>query len=238
MALNLNKDSNDKKYYYTENGSTLGPFSLEQLLEKIDADTLVYREGIDWTNACDIEELKKYFKSASKNIPQKKREHENFAVKSNKKYLYPILAIITLILIALIVWFNYFKKVVPVDQVESDGNKVEVKIYANVKKRNKLVVGSLSLNVSNTNFNSCLKEVFGDRFIKYSSYDDSDNALNDLKNQETDILILTADEVSKFKNTLEISESMEWEGISQDVFIAAPYNNSIHINNVTNCFTK
>ncbi len=63
MAIDLNKDKNELKYYYSENGATLGPFSLPQLLEKIEADTLVYREGIDWTNAKDVEELRKFFKA-------------------------------------------------------------------------------------------------------------------------------------------------------------------------------
>jgi uncharacterized membrane protein YhaH (DUF805 family) len=62
MAIELNKDKNEIKYYYSENGSTLGPYSLSQLLEKIDAETLVYREGIEWTNAKDVEELRKFFK--------------------------------------------------------------------------------------------------------------------------------------------------------------------------------
>jgi uncharacterized membrane protein YhaH (DUF805 family) len=63
MAINLNKDKNELKYYYSENGATLGPFTLSQLLEKIEANTLVYREGIDWTNATDVEELRKFFKA-------------------------------------------------------------------------------------------------------------------------------------------------------------------------------
>lgn len=62
MAIDLNKDKNELKYYYSENGATLGPYSLSQLLVKIDPETLVYREGIEWTNAKDVDELKKFFK--------------------------------------------------------------------------------------------------------------------------------------------------------------------------------
>jgi len=62
MSIDLNKEKNEMKYYYSDNGTTLGPFSLTQLLEKIEGETLVYREGIEWTNAKDIEELKKFFK--------------------------------------------------------------------------------------------------------------------------------------------------------------------------------
>jgi len=63
MEIDLNKDKNELKYYYSENGATMGPFSLSQLLDKIEADTLVYREGIDWTNAKDVEELRSFFKA-------------------------------------------------------------------------------------------------------------------------------------------------------------------------------
>jgi uncharacterized membrane protein YhaH (DUF805 family) len=64
MPLDLRKDtSEEKKYYYSEDGNTFGPFSLSELLEKIGPDTLVYREGIDWTNAKEVQELKKFFKT-------------------------------------------------------------------------------------------------------------------------------------------------------------------------------
>lgn len=49
-------------YYSDDNGTTFGPFSLNELLPKVNHETLVYREGIQWTNASNVEELKKYFK--------------------------------------------------------------------------------------------------------------------------------------------------------------------------------
>jgi hypothetical protein len=98
MAIDLNKDKNELKYYYSENGATLGPFMLSQLLEKIEADTLVYREGIDWTNAKDVEELRKFFKTkktaTTNKIPhnnlskdEEKNKHESklvYLIKENK----------------------------------------------------------------------------------------------------------------------------------------------------------
>ena len=56
------ENSEGLMYYYSINGTVYGPLPLATLLEKIDADTLVYREGIEWTNATEIEELKKFFK--------------------------------------------------------------------------------------------------------------------------------------------------------------------------------
>ena len=58
MALNLDKSAIEKQYYYEENGNTYGPFSLSVLLSKINANTSVYREGIDWAEAKEIAELK------------------------------------------------------------------------------------------------------------------------------------------------------------------------------------
>jgi len=62
MAINLDKSAIEKQYYYEENGNTYGPFSLSILLIKIKSNTLVYREGIEWTEAKEIDELKHYFK--------------------------------------------------------------------------------------------------------------------------------------------------------------------------------
>lgn len=62
MALNLDKSAIEKQYFYEENGNTYGPFSLSILLIKIKSNTLVYREGIEWTEAKEIDELKHYFK--------------------------------------------------------------------------------------------------------------------------------------------------------------------------------
>ncbi len=71
MENNIEKNITERKYYYAENGVTFGPFSLNQLLEKIECETLVYREGIDWTNAKDIEELKKFFVNEELEISSK-----------------------------------------------------------------------------------------------------------------------------------------------------------------------
>ena len=66
MAINLEKAPFETFYYYAENGKTVGPFPLKELLPKITADTLVYREGIEWTNAKDVEELKAHFPEPEK----------------------------------------------------------------------------------------------------------------------------------------------------------------------------
>ena len=72
MATNLEKT--ESSYYYAVDGKQLGPFNKLDLLSKIKADTLVWREGMDeWTNAFKVEELKDYFpeKKTQKNSLEK-----------------------------------------------------------------------------------------------------------------------------------------------------------------------
>ena len=76
MEINLNKKS-ETSYYYSKDGLTFGPFLIHELIEKIDAETLVYREGIEWTNANKIEELIIYF--------NKKKSSENNSTTVVKK---------------------------------------------------------------------------------------------------------------------------------------------------------
>ena len=61
MAIQLGKKEEQVQYYYSIDSKQFGPYDLAVLLSKIDSNTLVWREGIEWTNASNVEELKKFF---------------------------------------------------------------------------------------------------------------------------------------------------------------------------------
>lgn len=72
MAFNLDKkdknpsfnlDKNEVDYYYSKNGKQYGPYVKKDILTKIDSNTLVWRDGIEWTNASKLEEFKNHFQS-------------------------------------------------------------------------------------------------------------------------------------------------------------------------------
>lgn len=65
MKLNLNKTHINYSYYYSIDDKQFGPFNLTQLIPEIKGDTLVWREGIEWTNANNLEELKKFFSESN-----------------------------------------------------------------------------------------------------------------------------------------------------------------------------
>jgi hypothetical protein len=61
MAINTNKTSVSHEYYCLINEVQYGPYDLATLITKIDRNTLVWREGIDWIKASEVIELKKFF---------------------------------------------------------------------------------------------------------------------------------------------------------------------------------
>lgn len=74
MEINLNKKEEEYTYYYTEDGKQFGPLNIVQLISTINGETLVWREGIDWTNANKLEELKKFFPLQTSNNNETKSQ--------------------------------------------------------------------------------------------------------------------------------------------------------------------
>lgn len=85
MAINLDKTASEVKYYYSDKGATLGPFSLTQLIELIDGDTLVYKEGIEWTNAKNVDEIKRLL--PEKKLVVKKSNAANSSANPNQSQI-------------------------------------------------------------------------------------------------------------------------------------------------------
>lgn len=125
MAIDLNKGKNELKYYYSEDGKTIGPFTLPQLLEKIEADTLVYREGIEWTNAKDVEEFRHFF-SSKVNNPTDKTAVTN-TKKTKRRWVLPIIVASIVIITGGVLFYEKSNNSVlqenSVDQVENEWEK-------------------------------------------------------------------------------------------------------------------
>jgi hypothetical protein len=91
MGLNINKGSKLGKYYYQKEGVTYGPITLDELLEKVDGETLVYYDGISWTRAKDIPEISKFFKvnESKKNQDAKVIDQPAVEVANQTSYDFP-----------------------------------------------------------------------------------------------------------------------------------------------------
>jgi hypothetical protein len=71
------------QYYYSKNGEPAkGPFNLVELLERVDKDHLVWRDGIDWTPVAEVPELMKFFSvqpNKASNILRDQNSSGNYA---------------------------------------------------------------------------------------------------------------------------------------------------------------
>ena len=132
-------NSYEKIYYFELNGSTEGPFTLNELLSKINSETLVYKTGSDWTKAINIPEIKNYL------ISHKKVKSDSVQLNNNRKILF----ISFFIIISLLVYVFYVSKSSSTDS-NSEAKKdavndsssnlsvnIETKIINNDDKTNK-----------------------------------------------------------------------------------------------------
>lgn len=194
---------------------------------------LEMKEAIDLiqTSLKPVQEEKKVFETKNQtNLGNENKEK----YPSSKKF--PTKLLLFIFVITLLSGFSawYFSTVHGI----KDSLPIEAKVYSNVRNRNKVVIGSLNLELSNLKFTDCLKEVFGDRIIKFSSYSSKEILIKDLQDQKTDIVILNKQEIEQFTGIIEISEAVFLEGFSEDIYIAMPINNQIHLQNLTECCKK
>jgi hypothetical protein len=132
MAINIDKSAIEKQYYYEENGNTYGPFSLSILLSKIKSNTLVYREGIEWTEAKEIDELKHYFKVEKVVEKQEPSQQTNIAkpiVEAKKSNNGGLWFFIILLIVAGVGYYFYHQNntissenTAPIDSAKVDAN--------------------------------------------------------------------------------------------------------------------
>jgi serine/threonine protein kinase len=85
------------KYFYSENGKTLGPFSLIELKSKINSDTIVSTDEISWKKANEFSEINAFFPESINS----KAEKDNIKTKSNNKT--QIIILISIFVISLII---------------------------------------------------------------------------------------------------------------------------------------
>jgi uncharacterized membrane protein YhaH (DUF805 family) len=61
MSINLNKKEEKVLWYFSKEGNQVGPFELSDLLKQINGNTMVWRDGIEWTTARLVPELSSFF---------------------------------------------------------------------------------------------------------------------------------------------------------------------------------
>ena len=100
MAIRINKGPSLGKYYYSKEDIVYGPIPLEDLLRYIDADTLVYYDGIKWTEAKNLPELKSIINTVKTEEQQKQKiaeEYNQLSEPPRNKSTWPVIIILLIL---------------------------------------------------------------------------------------------------------------------------------------------
>ena len=90
MALDLSKKTNLKEWYFIENDVQYGPFQLSELLDKINRNSFVWCDGIDWMTAEDVPDLQKYFAKIETALPLNHLQEQKYSDEvSNARFVSP-----------------------------------------------------------------------------------------------------------------------------------------------------
>jgi len=252
----------DFDYYYLKDDHQFGPVKLHELIKDVDFETLVWRDGIDWSKASEIEELKIFFHEIVKEIYVEKpievikevfvekpvevikevvveNEISNSDSQKTKKSL---LIFIILLLLAALAYFLFLQSKENSNnsiQLNTDVSEpIDAKIYANIKKRNKIIIGFLSVDYLDLNAQNCLNQLFGNKLVKFSKQTDKSSIYNDFKAESIDLILISENEKILFDSILDISSSFKIEGKTGVFYLGFPKNNETHLNNFNNCINN
>jgi hypothetical protein len=238
--MDLGNQAQKTNWYYSFEGKTYGPYELSVLLEKIGPDSLVWKEGIEWTKANEVPELRKFFKEEPASDTQPVIVETK---KSGNKFLGLVIAVIV-VSVAVFFGLKFIKPpVVPLTGNILD-TPIVAKVYANIKKDGVINIGYLPLASSDDHFNtndpifSCLKEVFGDRIVKLKECNDKEELISKAKAEEIHLVLMTKANSEEFTKCFDISDPFSLQGKSESYVLAMPMENKNHLDNLNDCLSK
>lgn len=156
MAFNLEKKELKTDWFYSVNENQFGPFELVDLIPKIEKETLVWREGIEWTKASEVPELNKFFEKKYSRPEQIEMNTQPIAEekknKISKSWVFAAIVFVGLVFFG----YQFYKKEtpLPVKPVSQDSgtvlNEFDIFDFEVIKKfkpsSNQMDLASLNLN--------------------------------------------------------------------------------------------
>jgi hypothetical protein len=85
LPMDINKKSNDFEYFLLREGQQFGPYKFEDLKGILDSNDMVWRQGIDWTEAKNLAEVGSLLRTESSNSASTEKPN-NQDVKSGIHY--------------------------------------------------------------------------------------------------------------------------------------------------------
>lgn len=234
------------EYYYIKNNQQVGPVRLHQLLKDINGETLVWRAGIDWSKAREVDELKNYFHEVIKEViiekpvevikevvvDKKDNEHPAPA----KKNYTPLLLFVIIGVIAAVTAYFFLKDQEPLGPEKCKPIKSE--FYRNVKKKGSITVGYLTIDHFDSEARDCLAKLVGDKPTKFKNKESFDELYRGLERGELDILLLNSKEKNEWARCLDFSDKFKIQNSTGYYYIGFPKENDNVLSKFNDCINK
>jgi len=222
------------EYYYIKNNQQVGPVRLHQLLKDINGETLVWRDGIDWSKAREVDELKNYFHEVIKEVVVDKKDNEHPAPA--KKNYTPLLLFVIIGVIAAVTAYFFLKDQEPLGPEKCKPIKSE--FYRNVKEKGSITVGYLTIDHFDSEVRDCLAKLVGNKPTKFKNKKSFDELYRGLEGGELDILLLNRKEKNEWAPCLDISDKFEIQNFTGYYYIGFPKENDNVLSKFNDCINK
>jgi len=162
----------------------------------------------------------------------------NKSHSSSKKGFELIKLPLIIFLLASSIYFSFDN--VGIGSISSIRNKIpdDINISLNIKNRNQVNIGFVSVSSLDKQINDCLSETFLHRNFKYIQKDDASKLLEGIRENKIDLLLLSKDEAKKLLGVLDQTNSFYVRSISTSATLLLPHNNNKILNDLNDCIAE
>ena len=235
------------EYYYIKNNQQVGPVRLHQLLKDINGETLVWRDGIDWSKAREVDELKNYFHEVIKEVIIEKpvevikevvvdKKDNEHSAPAKKNYTSLLLFVMIGVIAAVTAYF-FLNDQGPLGP-EKKYKPIKSEFYRSVKEKGSISVGYLTIDHFDSEVRDCLAKLVGNKPTKFKNKKSFDELYSSLEGGELDILLLNRKEKSEWAPYLDISDKFEIQNFTGYYYIGFPKENDNVLSKFNDCINK
>lgn len=218
----------EAKYYYSADGSTLGPFGIAELLAHIKPNTLVWREGIEWTNASSVPELADFFK-AKQTTSAIAQPIQSLKYLKPKRPVWISLAIIILSISSYFFFFNN-------DSTPKGENSEYVRdITISIRDRGKINICYINVSGIDKTIQGCITTKFNNMNINAFRVKNMEELINAVKANHIDIAILSENELNDKSKFFEYSVRFRMFNNKEVLVAGVPLGNRWFLTQFNSC---
>lgn len=219
-----------KEFYYSKDGATFGPHGIAELLAIIKADTLVWREGIEWTNASSVPELADFFKTKQTTLEAEKPT-QIINIPKSKSFIGIVLPILLLLTVAVISLYFFSDDSTPAE----DGTNYARDITLSIRDRGKINVCYINVSGIDKTVQGCISTRLNNMSINSFRVKNMEELINSVKANHVDIVILSESELNDQSKFFEYSVRFRMFNNKEVLVAGVPMGNRWFLNQFNSC---